>query len=241
MVLEGFHALKHALRFGATIDVAVTVDALELHRLAKSLAPDVEGPLTRAETVSAEVFRSLAPVPPSTGVIAIAQRPSVTPRDVLETHVDAPVIFLEEPHDLGNVGAVVRVAAAAGAAGVITTGRHDPWHPTAVRGAAGLHFALPVIRLEELPARPGRELVAVDPAGVAIGSGDMRGGPILAFGAERRGLSPALLSRAQRRLGIPMRRGVSSINLAASVAVVLYSWRLGRGSARRTEIVGDVP
>ena len=45
---------------------------------------------------------------------------------------------------MGNMGACVRVAAAADAAGVLTTGGNDPWHPDALRGAAGLHFALPV-------------------------------------------------------------------------------------------------
>jgi len=49
---------------------------------------------------------------------------------------------------MGNVGACVRVAAAAGAAAVLTTGENDPWFPDAVRGAAGLHFALPVAAVE---------------------------------------------------------------------------------------------
>ena len=241
VVLEGFHALKHALRFGADIVAAVTVDVHALDRLARSLAPELEGRLTAAESVPPEVFRRLTPRPPPTGVVAIASRPSIASRDVLETQVEAPVIFLEAPNDLGNIGAVVRIAAALGAAGVVTTGRHDPWHPTAVRGAAGLHFAVPVVRAEELPACADRALIAIDPAGEAIGPGAIHGGPILAFGTERAGLSPSLLSRAERRLRIPMRRGVSSINLAASVAVVLYSCRLGRGWAGRDEIVDDGP
>ena len=49
---------------------------------------------------------------------------------------------------------------------------------------------------------------------------------ILAFGTERYGLSDALLERADARLGIPMREGVSSLNLATSVAAVLFSQRI---------------
>ncbi len=68
-------------------------------------------------------------------------------------------MLLEDPRHFGNLGAVIRVAAAAEAAGVLTTGRQDPWDPVAVRGSAGLHFALPVARLEHLPgdrqAAPG--------------------------------------------------------------------------------------
>ena len=62
----------------------------------------------------------------------------------------APVVLLEDPRDLGNMGACVRVAAAADAAGVLSTGSHDPWHPDALRGAAGLHYA----RARRTPAAP---------------------------------------------------------------------------------------
>ena len=67
---------------------------------------------------------------------------------------------------MGNMGACVRVAAAAGAAAVLTTGDNDPWAPEALRGAAGLHFALPVAAVEGPPAGD-RALVAVDPEGDA--------------------------------------------------------------------------
>jgi TrmH family RNA methyltransferase len=51
---------------------------------------------------------------------------------------------------------------------------------------------------------------------------------VLAFGSERSGLSPGLLSAAHRSIRIPMQPGISSLNLATAVAVVLYAWRLAR-------------
>jgi TrmH family RNA methyltransferase len=126
---------------------------------------------------------------------------------------------------MGNMGACVRVAAAAEAAGVLTTGDNDPWHPDALRGAAGLHFALPVARVGELQ-RSDRPLVAIHPEGETLRSGAIPPRAILAFGTERHGLSPALLERADARLGIPMREGVSSLNLATAVAAVLFSQRI---------------
>ena len=70
-------------------------------------------------------------------------------------------VLLEDPRHLGNLGAVVRVAAAAGAAAVMTTGRRTRG-ADALRGSAGLHFALPVHRIREI--RTGeRELIALDP------------------------------------------------------------------------------
>jgi TrmH family RNA methyltransferase len=136
-------------------------------------------------------------------------------------------VLLEAPARLGNIGAVVRVAAAAGAAAVLTTGPHDPWHPAALRGSAGLHFALPVAQIEALPPGGARPLWAIDPDGEPVRPGTIPDRAILAFGSERRGLSAALLAAADRRVAIPMRAGVSSLNLGSAVAVILYLWRLG--------------
>jgi TrmH family RNA methyltransferase len=148
-------------------------------------------------------------------VLAVARRPPF--------HVDAlgrgRVVLLEDPRHLGNVGAVVRVAAAAGAAGVLTTGARDPWEPAALRGSAGLHYALPVGRVDGPP--PDRPLAALDPEGAPLAA--LPAGAVLAFGTERHGLSAALRARADVRVAIPMRPGVSSLNLATAVAVALYA------------------
>lgn len=132
------------------------------------------------------------------------------------------VVFLERPSHHGNVGAAVRVAAAAGAAGVLTSGSLDPWHPHALRGSAGLHFALAVARVDDLPSSD-RPVVAFDPDGDPLGGAPLPARGVLAFGSERRGLSARLLARADHRVAIPMRPGVSSLNLATAVAVALYA------------------
>jgi TrmH family RNA methyltransferase len=222
-VLEGFHALKHALRFGAEIVEAVACDPEELDRLAAELAPDLEGSLAgRAERVGAEELARMVPHAPRTGALAIARRPPADVAAVLADGRPAPVVLLEDPRTMGNMGACVRVAAAADAAAVLTTGSNDPWHPEALRGAAGLHFALPVAAVEALPAGD-RPLVAIDPEGEDADLRDLSPRSILAFGTERYGLSDELLGRADARLAIPMREGVSSLNLATAVAAVLFA------------------
>ena len=134
-------------------------------------------------------------------------------------------MLLDNPSRPGNLGAAVRAAAAAEAAAVLTTGRLEPWQPAALRGSAGLHYALPVARLDAVPQTP-RPLLAIDPAGEPLRLGGIPSGAILAFGSERHGLSPELRARAERCLAIPMRAGVSSLNLATAVAITLYAWRL---------------
>jgi TrmH family RNA methyltransferase len=227
-VLEGFHPLKHALRFGASVQEAVTSDAGALDLLAANLAPELRGRLRElVRPVDPAIFEQLAPLTPATGVMALAERPSIDPAEMLAGG-DAPIVLLEDPRDLGNMGACVRVAAAADAGGVLTTGGHDPWHPDALRGAAGLHFALPVCRLESLSLLDARErpIVALDPAGAELAPAALDPRSILAFGTERHGLSDELLARADALLRIPMREGVSSLNLATSLAAVLFVWRL---------------
>jgi RNA methyltransferase, TrmH family len=225
-VLEGFHALKHALRFGAVVEEAVAVELAELERLAAELAPDLAGSLGElAVPVESETLAQLVPYAPRTGVVALAKRPVLDLASALADVRPAPFVLLEDPRAMGNMGACVRVAAAADAAGVITTGDNDPWHPEALRGAAGLHFALPVARVEDPPACD-RPLVAIDPEGEELDPGALDPRSILAFGTERYGLSEELLAKADARLAIPMRPGVSSLNLATTVAAVLFSRRL---------------
>jgi TrmH family RNA methyltransferase len=225
-VLEGFHALKHALRFGAEIVEAVADDRARLRELAAELAPDLGDALAeRTAPVAPELIAELVPQAPRTGVVAIARRPQVDLSAVLAAKDPAPLVLLEDPRTMGNMGACVRVAAAADAAAVLTTGPNDPWHPDALRGAAGLHFALPVTGVEELPAND-RPLVAIDPDGEDLRPAELPPRAILAFGTERYGLSADLLDRADARLGIPMRPGVSSLNLATAVAAVLFALRL---------------
>ena len=225
-VVEGFHALKHALRFGAELVEAVAVDPAALEQLEAELAPDLAGRLSgRVEEIDAEQLADLVPLVPHTGVVAIARRPAVDLAAVLADARPAPVVLLEQPKNMGNIGACIRVAAAAGAAAVLTSGENDPWFPDAVRGAAGLHFALPVAAVAELP-ECDRPLLAIDPEGEELHRDRLPARAVLAFGTERHGISDELLERADARIAIPMREGVSSLNLATSVAVALYASRL---------------
>jgi TrmH family RNA methyltransferase len=229
VVVEGFHALKHALRFGAELIEAYAVDPPALEALARELAPDLAGDLAgRVQPIDAETLAAMVPLVPRTGVVAIARRPAVDLAATLADPRPAPVVLLEDPRNMGNIGACVRVSAAADAAAMLTTGENDPWYPDAVRGAAGLHFALPVTAIEALPASD-RPLLAVDPEGEDLRPGLLPPRAVLAFGTERDGLTGGLLERADARVAIPMREGVSSLNLATSVAVVLFAMRLGAG------------
>ncbi|MEV5901800.1 TrmH family RNA methyltransferase [Streptomyces sp. NPDC052127] len=232
VLLDGFHALKHAVRFGAEVPVAVTADRRATLALADELAPDVRDALDALLTeVPEATYTSLVARPHPTAVAALAVRPS------REANLErlgrapraTPVVVLDDPRNLGNAGAVIRLAAGFGATGVVTTGTLDPWHPTVVRGGAGLHFATAVERLTvgELPAGP---VFALDPEGDDLRGVKLPDDALLAFGSERSGLSAELRARADHLLALPMRPQVSSYNLATSVAMTLYHWSATGGA-----------
>jgi TrmH family RNA methyltransferase len=220
VVLEGFHAVKHALRFAPTLVTTVTVRSIPTATaLSERLAPDITAALL-ALAVEGEVNHP-------TGVYGEATRPEED-RNVLTTRT-SPLLVLDDPKHAGNAGAAIRVAAAAGASGLAVVGALDPWHPAVVRGAAGLHFALPVLtcHANELKGT----VLALDADGEPFSG--LPDDAVLVVGSERAGISPAMRDRADGVVSLPMREGVSSLNLATAASAALYAWRLGTSARLR--------
>ena len=230
VLLDGFHALKHALRFGADVPLAVATDKKAMFSLAADLAEDLTAALaTSVIEVPAAVLRELVPRIHPTGVAALAVRPSERGNRETLSRLPrtAPIVVLDNPRNLGNVGAVVRLAAGFGATGVVTTGDLDPWHSNAVRAGAGLHYATAVERLEQSQGRtelPPGPVFALDPEGEDIRALAIPDDALIVFGSERHGISAELRGRADRLVALPMRPLVSSYNLATSVAMTLFRW-----------------
>lgn len=213
VALEGFHAVKHALRFAPALVRSVTVASRPaVARLCSELAPDI------AEQLLARAVEGVAGHP--TGVVGSALRPRPD-RSALAART-APLVVLDDPRHPGNVGAVVRVAAAVGASAVAVSGPLDPWGAAAVRGSAGLHYALPVLRCE-LSDVAGTVVVLSDDGGRFT---RLPSDAALVVGSERAGVSAAWRARADAVVALPMRPGVSSLNLATAVSAALYAWAL---------------
>jgi tRNA G18 (ribose-2'-O)-methylase SpoU len=227
LLLDGFHAVKHALRFKADIPLVLTTNRQNTLALSEMIAPDINSILSeRLIEVADDDYRRLVGRPHPTGVTALARRPPpVASEDLSATDRVSPLVLLEDPRNLGNVGAVVRLAAGMGASAVVTTGTVDPWHPQVVRASAGLHYAIPVLQtsLDRFVDGP---LYALDPEGSDLRRVTLPDNAVLAFGTERHGVSAAVRQRADHLIAIPMQPLVSSYNLATSVAMALYHWRL---------------
>jgi TrmH family RNA methyltransferase len=145
---------------------------------------------------------------------------------------------VQEP---GNVGAIVRVAEAGGASGVVATGGSaDPFGWKALRGSMGSALRLPVVAADDAAEvvaearRRGCRIVATTPRGgrspVEV---DLTQATAVLIGGEGAGLPRTLVERASDRISIPMAPPVDSLNAAVTAALVVYEARRQRTAARR--------
>lgn len=222
--LDGFHSVKHAMRFGAEILQIITSNHEALVSLSTSHASDVAYQLlTDVQTVSRETIKKLTGAIHPTETAALALKPTWDLSTVLSRSRIAPAVLLENPRNLGNLGAAIRVAAGMQSSGVVSLGDVDPWHANVIRGSAGLHYALPVAHIQSLSNIEG-PILAFDADGQDIRTSTVPSNAALAFGSERHGISEDLRNRADLVLSFPMRPGVSSYNLTTTVAMALYHW-----------------
>ena len=148
------------------------------------------------------------------------------------------LVFLEAVQDPGNVGAIIRSAAAFGAASVVVDGKcADPWSPKALRGGMGGHFSLAIRQCrsleEELRAFPGWIVAAVSGGGESLDRARLEEPVGWLFGSEGAGLSPALAALAAQRVTIPIAASSESLNVAAAAAICLYEAASRRGRAQQ--------
>jgi len=168
---------------------------------------------------SEALFNDISDTKTSQGIVALFERPRAT-LDQLFARGDSVVVTLDGVQDPGNVGTIVRLAAAFDASGVaVLPGSADPFGPKAIRASAGAILAVPCVPAsrDELLAR-GWPLFAADARGEAIDPPARAA--ILAFGNEGSGLSDQI-ARAARKIAIPMSGRVESLNVAASAAILL--------------------
>lgn len=135
--------------------------------------------------------------------------------------------MLDAIQDPGNVGTIIRSAAAAGADAVLLSAQcADAWAPRTLRAAMGAHFALAIhVRCDlERVARnfEGRVIAAAGQGGAAPHELSLLGSIALVFGSEGAGLSEPLAKVAHAVTSIPLARGVESLNVGAAAAIILF-------------------
>ncbi len=175
--------------------------------------------LERGVDVTTEVFDSVSGTRQPQGVVGLFERPRSSAADILARR-ETVAVALDGVQDPGNVGTIVRLAAAFDAAGVLLLpGCADPFGPKAIRSSAGAILNVPVASItarELLDA--GVPLLAADASGAAVDPPPSNA--VLVFGNEGAGVSEELLRHATR-VAIATSGRVESLNVASSAAILL--------------------
>ena len=230
-LLEGPQAVSEALRFRPELVVELFGTPTALDRYS-SIVADAAAAGLEVEFVSEEVLDSMADTVTPQGIIAACRQFPTSVKDIL---ADSPklIAILEEVRDPGNAGTIIRAADAAGADGVIFSGRSvDLYNPKVVRATTGSLFHLPVAVGVELDAVIER----AHGAGMQVVAADIKGSDLLTarregllgvptawlFGNEARGLSDEDYAKADLAIAVPIYGAAESMNLATAASVCLY-------------------
>ncbi len=232
-VVEGPVLATAAVDAGLTVE-DVYVDAGSLERpgvdafLTRMAAPGaVAESGSRVWLLAPGVLDRMGDVATSQGVLALVRRPATDWPAALQVPF---VVVLAEVSDPGNVGTLIRTAAAAGAGAVVAIGGADPAGPKVVRSSAGAVFSTAVVAasssvaktVDRLRAGGYRIAATVARGGEAYFQASLGGPLALLLGNEAHGLSPDIAASADVRLTIPLASGVESLNVAAAAAVMCF-------------------
>jgi RNA methyltransferase, TrmH family len=230
-VAEGVRAVEELIRSPLAIRGVLTAPQLaEAPRGASLLASlTARGDIETAE-LSERDFASAAETESPQGVLAIAEIPERSLADYAGVS-PLTLLVLDAVQDPGNVGTIVRTAAALGAtATVALPGTVDLWNAKVVRSGMGTHFFHPAFHataesLATFLADSRAELWCADAKGEAVGARPRPVRLALAVGNEGSGLTPATRERADAFVALPIAPGVESLNVAVAAGILLHALR----------------
>jgi TrmH family RNA methyltransferase len=197
---------------------------LELELVVVREGDRYEGRANQLVTVTRGIFHDLTQTVTPQGVIAIARVRESSPAEAIAAARQArwPLVVLDGVQDPGNVGAICRTAAAAGAPAVaVLEGSADPFGAKAVRASAGNVFRLKVARAEwgDLECLDGYGAAAA--GGTPLSEAAVENAGMIVLGSEAHGLSRGGL----KLVTVHLSEGVESLNVAAAAALILFEVR----------------
>lgn len=229
-VAEGVRTVEELLRSPLPVRGLLVAPALADSPRGAALLAAAAGRGLPVLEVDDVAFASAADTDAPQGVLAIAQMPAHT-LDAVSSRDHLRLVVLDAVQDPGNVGTILRTAAAFGADAVVALpGTVDLWNAKVVRSAMGASFRLPTIT-----ATTAMLTAFLDDRGIALWAADAHGAPLeslrppaalaVAVGNEGAGLTPALREHADRLVAIPIAADVESLNVAVATGILLHSLR----------------
>ena len=235
ILLDGAHLVGDAIAAAVGFQLAAVTPASSEDAGIEPLLHSLRRLGVEVITVSTSVMDAVSPVKTPTGIVALAERPAADAGRLYGGGA-ALVVAAVDVQDPGNLGAIVRVAEAAGATGLVAAGGSaNPFGWKALRGSMGSALRLAIA--SEIGAadavadarRHGCRVIASVPRdGRSLFDVDLSGPIAVLIGGEGHGLTAELTAGADERVTIPMRAPVESLNAAVTAALIVYEARRQR-------------
>ena len=229
-VAEGVRSVEELLRSGLSVRGAIVAPQLVDAPRGAALRQQLERSKIEISEVSEKDFRSAAETESPQGILAVADVPRRS-LDTLQVPRGCRVLVLDGVQDPGNVGTILRTAAALGALATIALpGTVDLWNPKVIRSSMGAQFHHHALHagIEEtlgFLARNSIELWATDTAGAPLERNAAPARLAIALGNEGAGISSSIGTKAQRTISLPISGDVESLNVAVAAGILLYELR----------------
>jgi RNA methyltransferase, TrmH family len=229
-VAEGVRSVEELLRSGLTVRGALIAPQLASAPRGEALRRQLDQSRIEVAEVSEKDFRSAAETESPQGVIAIGEVPARS-LDTLEIPAVCRVLVLDAVQDPGNVGTILRTAAALGATATIALpGTVDLWNPKVIRSSMGAQFHHPALHAESADLfgflqRERIDLWAAEANGEPLDGARAVQRLAIVVGNEGSGLSADIRARADRTISLPIARNVESLNVAVAAGIILYELR----------------
>lgn len=222
-LLEGSHLCQAALQQAYGVQQLVVAQTSQFHPEIQALLasyPDLQNKLV---LLADNLFDAISQVEQGVGIVIFASRPE----PVLPDQISQTAVCLDVVQDPGNLGSILRSAAAAGIRQVFCApGSASAWSPKVLRAGMGAHFLLDIFEQVDLPAllqvSKLPRLATSSHTTTTIYQADLAQPVIWMFGHEGQGLSAELLALATQAVTIPQAAGLESMNVAASAAVCFF-------------------
>jgi TrmH family RNA methyltransferase len=229
-VAEGVRSVEELLRSKLSIRGVLTAPQLDGAPRGASLRAAIAAAGVEAAHVWALEVRSAAETESPQGVLAIAEVPSHSLADIAGLDM-LRMLVLDAVQDPGNVGTIIRTAAALGAdATIALPGTVDFWNAKVVRASMGASFTHRLIQVtfDELSRflKDGNiDLWGADAAGETVDSVQAPARLAVAVGNEGAGLSSSIRANASRLVSLPISGSVESLNVSVAAGILLYELR----------------
>jgi TrmH family RNA methyltransferase len=220
-VLDGVHLVETYLaRVGLPFMIVVSESGADRAEVRACLH---RCPACETLVCADSIFTEISPVETPAGLLAVIAIPAVQ----LRLPIEGSCVVLDRVQDAGNVGAVLRTAAAAGVSwALLTEGCAHAWSPKVLRSAMGAHFSINVAESADVPRLLtgfSGTIVATRPdADANLFDLDLKVPVAWLFGSEGGGLEHGLAALASVSVRIPMAAATESLNVAAAAAICLF-------------------